>query len=408
MNIMRQIKTTSADHEDEFAYRLLTDSDEGFKGTFLDVACGNGRHSNNTFTFEEAGWKGTLVDSRREVMEHNTRIRKSRLCVANPVSVNWHELLQKKAEDILVIDYISFNMDENILEAVKNFPWSTIRFRVLTLKHNEFMNGPAVKEATRRILAEAGYFLLAGDICNDSLYQPFADWYVDPKTVSPTVFMKYANYGVRGIEVIYKQKKPLTQKFVTRSADLQDEFALRLLGNKGRFLDIGCGHGIWGNNTLTLEQLGWDGVMIDLDLDAWKWNQVNRKAKSFCDDVTACDWNKILGKKPDEKILFDFISFDVDDATVPALNHFPWATVRFRLMTIEHDFYRVGPATRAAIREKMSQHGYILLAGDVCADFIYQPYEDWYIDPSTISPMEFLPYVSNGLRAAEVIYTPRT
>ena len=148
--------------------------------------------------------------------------------------------------------------------------------------------------------------------------------------------------------------------------------------------------------------------MIDLDIDAWKWNQANRKAKSFCDDVTTCDWNVILGKKPDEKILIDFISFDVDDATVPALNHFPWSTVRFRLMTIEHDFYRVGPATRTAIREKMSQHGYILLAGDVCADFLYQPYEDWYIDPNTISPMDFLPYVSNGLRAAEVIYTPRT
>jgi hypothetical protein len=56
----------------------------------------------------------------------------------------------------------------------------------------------------------------------------------------------------------------------------------------------------------------------------------------------------------------------------------------------------------------MSKHGYILLAGDVCADFIYQPYEDWFIDPTTISPMDFLPFVSNGLRAAEVIYTPRT
>ena len=408
MNIMRQIKTTSADHEDEFAHHLLTETDTDFKGTFLDVGCGNGRHHNNTFTLEEAGWKGTLIDSRQELMEENTRIRKSRLCVANLVSVNWHDVMQKKPEDVVVIDYISFNMDDNILECVKNFPWSNIRFRVLTLKHNEFTNGPLVKEATRRILAEAGYLLLVGDVCNDYMYKPFADWYVDPKTISPSVFMKYANYGVRGIEVIYKQKKPLPQKFLSRSADLQDEFAARLIGNKGRFLDIGCNHGIIGNNTYTLEQLGWDGVMIDYDIHSYRWNKENRKANVFCDDVTNCDWNSILGKKPDEKIVFDFISFDVDDATVPALNHFPWSTVRFRVMTIEHDLYRVGPATRNAIREKMSQHGYILVAGDVCADFLYLPYEDWFIDPTTISPMDFIPYVSNGLRAAEVIYTPRT
>ena len=62
MNIMRQIKSTSGDHEDEFAHRLLTDSDTEFKGTFLDVACGNGRHSNNTFTLEEEGLPSQTPD----------------------------------------------------------------------------------------------------------------------------------------------------------------------------------------------------------------------------------------------------------------------------------------------------------------------------------------------------------
>jgi hypothetical protein len=147
--------------------------------------------------------------------------------------------------------------------------------------------------------------------------------------------------------------------------------------------------------------------MIDLDMEAWKWNQANRRAKSVCDDVTNCDWNTIIGKKPEETVTIDFISFDVDDATVPAVQHFPWSTVRFRVMTIEHDAYRVGPATRAVIRDTLAKHGYMLLAGDVCADIVNKPYEDWYIDPLKVDPSVFLQYASTGLRAAEVIYTPK-
>ena len=409
MKLMRQIKTTSDNHEDEFAHRILTDEDEGFKGTFLDVGCGNGRHGNNTYTLEEAGWQGTLVDSSREMMEHNSRFRASKLAVADLVTIDWCDMLQVKKGEAIVVDYISFNVNDNIIECVRNFPWSSVRFRVLTLKHNEFKIGPATKEEARRILTAAGYLLLAGDVCNDTLHRSFADWYVDPRTIPPAIYQRYISYGLRGIEVIYKPKVASAEKFVTNSADLQDEFAARLLGKSGRFLDVGCGNGgVMGNNTLMLERLGWTGIMVDIDAEAYRWNMGNRKAKAICADVTTCDWSSVLGKKPEEMVLYDYISFDVDEATVAAVKHFPWSSVRFRLITIEHDAYRFGDSARTLIRDTMSKHGYILLAGNVCADFLYQPYEDWFIDPLTVSPLTFLPYVSNGLRAAEVIYTPRT
>jgi len=80
----------------------------------------------------------------------------------------------------------------------------------------------------------------------------------------------------------------------------------------------------------------------------------------------------------------DYISFDVDEATMPAVAHFPWDRIRFATMTIEHDQYRFGTATRDHIREVLTNHGYSL----ICADVVmpnsptetYGPFEDWYAD----------------------------
>jgi len=400
---MAKFKTTSSDHEDEFVHRLLTEENPTFKGTFLDIGCGNGRHSNNTYTLEEAGWTGVLVDEHKEYADHNAKFRKNRCVSANLSTADWADLLGIDTESVITADYISFRSQE----AFRNFPWSTIRFRVMTLKHNSAEKGPAYRDETRRELLKRGYLLLAGDVCYDFCYQPFEDWYIDPAKVPASSYVKYMSNGVRGIDVIYKEKVPTGQKYITVSADLQDEFVHRLLGPKGRFLDIGCGHGIHGNNTFVLEKSGWTGEMIDLDKTAYEWNKVNRKCRSFCDDVTTCDWNAIIQKKPDEIVTYDYISFDVDEATIPAVKHFPWSTVRFRVITIEHDAYRVGNETRALIRETMAANGYMLLAADVCADFLYQPYEDWYIDPTLIDSDVYMPFISEGLRAAEVIYRPK-
>lgn len=386
---MRQTKTTSENHEDEFAHRLLTDSTPSFKGTFLDIGCGHGRHGSNTFTLEEAGWSGWMLDTNKDLMMLNSRFRKCKTFYVDNYTISWADVIPS------TVDYISCRDPS----AVKAFPWHTIRFRVLTIIHGEH------KEEFRRLMAEQKYVLLAADVCNDFGYQPFADWFVDPATVEASVLRKYMNSGVRGIEVVYKPKS--TGKYLSFSADLQDEFVARILGNKGTFLDVGCGHGFDGNNTLALEKLGWDGAMVDFNKENYEWNKVNRKAKSFCEDVTTCDWNSIVGKKPDDVVTYDYISFDVDDATVPAVQHFPWSTVRFRLMTIEHDAYRVGGATRQIIRDIMAKHGYMLLAADVCADFNYEPYEDWFVDPKTVDVNVYAPYISSSVRAAEVIYSPR-
>jgi SAM-dependent methyltransferase len=389
---MKQIKTTSNNYEDEFVYRLLTENKPEFKGTFLDIGCGHGRHGSNTYTLEEAGWTGWMIDTTTELETINRSIRKCTQLYVENYNINWEEIIPS------TVDYISFNDPS----AMKIFPWNIIRFRVLTFNHK---NNTSIRDEMRKLMLENKYMLLVSDVCNDYSYKSVADWFVDSSTFDKNQLDKYKNISVRGIEVIYKPKSE--GKYISYSADLQDEFVARILGDEGRFLDVGCGHGFDGNNTLTLEKIGWNGEMIDFNNDDCEWNKIHRSATVFCEDVTICDWNVIVGKKPDEVIRYDYISFDVDDATIPAVEHFPWSTIRFRLMTIEHDAYRVGGDTRQIIRDIMEKHGYMLLAADICADFNYEPYEDWFVDPKTVDSALYMPYLSKNLRAAEVVYSPR-
>jgi SAM-dependent methyltransferase len=260
---MRHIKTTSENHEDEFAHILLTKGNPSFKGTFLDIGCGHGRHGSNTYTLEEAGWTGWMLDTNKDLMMFNSKFRKCKTFYLDNYNINWTDVIPS------MVDYISCRDSA----AVRTFPWNTIRFRVLTINHGEY------KEEFRRVMAENKYVLLASDVCNDFSYQPFADWFVDPNTVDADIVRNYMNKSVRGIEVVYKPKSE--GRYLSFSADLQDEFTARILGTEGRFLDVGCGHGFDGNNTLALEKLGWDGVMIDFNKENYEWNKIHRSATAF-------------------------------------------------------------------------------------------------------------------------------
>jgi SAM-dependent methyltransferase len=165
---MSAFRTKASNLEDEFVQRVINK-----KGTFLDIGCGYGGPGNNTLVLEEEGWTGTLIDSNQPMMEHNATLRKCRLCVANLPNVNWFELLGIPQNQELTIDYISISSSDNILEIVRNFPWNKIWFRTLTLKHDEVNNGPAIKEETRRILAQNRYLMVAGDVCYDFCYKRF-------------------------------------------------------------------------------------------------------------------------------------------------------------------------------------------------------------------------------------------
>lgn len=171
-----------------------------------------------------------------------------------------------------------------------------------------------------------------------------------------------------------------------RSQLQQDRFvALMFDGLRdGSFVDIGAGHPEQISNTVVLErEFGWRGILCDIEhADALQReraaeNAVLRDALLF----QRSDWNAILGKIADDDGFIDFLSLDIEppDATLEVMVRLPMDRFRFRIASIEHDFYRDenGALRRELVRTYMAWRGYLFVCEVGCSN--HGPIEDWYI-----------------------------
>ena len=166
-------------------------------------------------------------------------------------------------------------------------------------------------------------------------------------------------------------------KFESLSQVGQDKFAYERIGNSGTFLDIGCGDQN-GSNTLALERIGWTGLLVDINPKAVAWCKQNRKSPIIAKDATAIDW-----EIPCIEHAVDYLSLDIDDKKgepskiVRTLQHLLDVGFMFRVMTIEHDRYRIGDETRNQVRAICAAHGYTLAVPDVAHKG--NQFEDWWV-----------------------------
>jgi hypothetical protein len=165
----------------------------------------------------------------------------------------------------------------------------------------------------------------------------------------------------------------------------QDSFVWEMTEQKenGFFLDIGCSDAKHHSNTYALEQKGWTGLLVDI--------------------LGGCEHRKGIfvqcdAAHPNERLIFnydhlppvvDYLSLDVDDALMPVFTALPWG-VTFRVMTIEHDGYRKGPADRDKTRTMLKAMGYHLVCADVKVEWPNpgdrSEYEDWWVSPEHVNP----------------------
>lgn len=152
----------------------------------------------------------------------------------------------------------------------------------------------------------------------------------------------------------------------------------------GSFLDIGCA-GLSISNTLGLEELGWRGWLCDNSPEA-QLDSINRPSKFILGDATKLNYGFLPS-------VVDYLSLDIDGATLDALKKLPLDKTRFRVITIEHDAYRFGETLRLPMADILIAHGYTIICMDVCNP---DPFEIWAVDKNLVPASAWEPMVRIG------------
>jgi hypothetical protein len=178
-----------------------------------------------------------------------------------------------------------------------------------------------------------------------------------------------------------------------RSQAGQDIFCLSALKWKreGTFLEIGANDPVLHSNTcLMSDEFGWRGIAVEIDGSyAAKWSNRRPNDCFIVGDATKLDWGNILGVSD----RFDYLSLDIDppEATLAVLEALPLGSIRFSVISYEHDAWRGDFGPRERSREILRSHGYRLVAPDVKCH-VFWPYqgpeprsfEDFWCDPQVV------------------------
>jgi len=170
----------------------------------------------------------------------------------------------------------------------------------------------------------------------------------------------------------------------------QDLFVSYLINNSEQryFLDIGCYMPFDLNNTIYLENIGWNGLSIDiLDLkNEWKKRKTNFKSV----DALKINYDEIMNEYNFPQII-DYLSLDIEGLgfRFEALKKVFESKRQFKVITIEHDSYRGQEfVEKEAIPQRsfLKEKGFVLVCEDVCNS--KNPFEDWWINPKYITEYE--------------------
>jgi hypothetical protein len=169
----------------------------------------------------------------------------------------------------------------------------------------------------------------------------------------------------------------------------QDAFVANILNflKHGTYLDIGGCHSALSNNSYYFDNnLDWKGVCVELN-SVYNESYNNRKNCKFLNtDATLINYKEIFNQNniPD---IIDYMSLDVDTASLDVLKILPFDEYKFKVITIEHDAYLYGDTYRRPQREILTSNGYTLLCANVyvenhgdCGKQLRE-FEDWWIHP---------------------------
>jgi hypothetical protein len=148
-------------------------------GVFLDIGSGHAIEYNNTWGLEQMGWGGRLFDKhhyRDDPSCANVNRSRSLMIVGDAI-----ETILKQSIDLRHIDYLSLDIDGDSARALQVLLCLKIRFGVITIEHDWYACGPALRDVERELLERAGYDLVCADVSWG--LGPFEDWWADPQWI---------------------------------------------------------------------------------------------------------------------------------------------------------------------------------------------------------------------------------
>lgn len=185
----------------------------------------------------------------------------------------------------------------------------------------------------------------------------------------------------------------------------QDKFVYAVTKkNNGTFLEVGGSHPVELNNSHGLEKIGWSGYSFDINPDLACLYKELRTSEFITTDVSKFNWSRFLRENNLTGTTIDYLSFDVDEASMATLRIFPFNEVKFNVMTVEHDKYRFGQHIADEMRHILQSHGYEIICKDVCN--VGQPFEDWYVSKEFLLQNPHVEaYRCEGKEWSEIIQT---
>jgi hypothetical protein len=167
--------------QDEFVANILNFKRNGY---YLDIGCGGPTCLNNSYFFElELNWKGICVDTGMSWTEGYN----NRNCIflnEDATKIDYKSVFIEKGFPTR-FDYLSVDVDDDSLAALKKLPFDDYRFSVITIEHDAYRLGDSLRNDERAELEKHGYVRLFSDVMLpiDRGGVPncaFEDWWIDP------------------------------------------------------------------------------------------------------------------------------------------------------------------------------------------------------------------------------------
>lgn len=190
-------KNYSQIYQDIFVLSVLDGKENG---SYLEIGAGDEIVGSNSYLLEkDFNWTGISID-----INDSLSIRKNRsnpIIIGNAITINYKDLIFNNFINTSYIDYLQIDCDppKNSYEILKNIPFETTSFGIITFEHDYFAdNTKKYRELSREYLLSYGYEMIVGNVGVDSIF-PFEDWWVNPKFIELEKILDFKNISNKNV-----------------------------------------------------------------------------------------------------------------------------------------------------------------------------------------------------------------